>query len=75
MRVPAFIEDQLPRLGETAANPPCLGVFGRLIAAVRRELADQRATRQLAAMDDRMLADIGMCRSDIMHSVRIRNHA
>ena len=69
MRVPVFIDVQIPR-GESPAWPRQVGLFGRLIAAIRRDLQAQQATRELAAMDDRMLADIGLTRADIPRVAR-----
>jgi uncharacterized protein YjiS (DUF1127 family) len=42
----------------------------RLIAAVADELRARRDMRQLAAMDDHRLKDIGLRRSEIEHCVR-----
>lgn len=44
---------------------PAAGLFGR----VRSFLARSRAERQLAQLDDRMLADIGLKRSEISKMV------
>lgn len=44
---------------------PAAGLFGR----VRNFLARSRAERQLAQLDDRMLADIGLKRSEISRMV------
>ena len=44
---------------------PAAGIFGR----VRNFLARSRAERQLAQLDDRMLADIGLKRSEITRMV------
>ena len=64
MRVPAFISTQI-RQADPVPWPWQQGLFGRLIEAVRREVAAQQSARQLAALDDRMLKDIGITRSDI----------
>jgi uncharacterized protein YjiS (DUF1127 family) len=42
----------------------------RLIGAIAHELRIRRDMRQLAAMDDYMLKDIGLHRSEIEHCVR-----
>jgi uncharacterized protein YjiS (DUF1127 family) len=47
-----------------------LDVGRRLIAAIADELRISRDVRQLAAMDDHRLKDIGMRRSEIEHCVR-----
>ena len=44
---------------------PAAGLFGR----VRSFLARSRVERQLAQLDDRMLADIGLKRSEISRMV------
>jgi uncharacterized protein YjiS (DUF1127 family) len=41
-----------------------------LIAAIANELRTRRDMRQLAAMDDHMLKDIGLCRCEIESCVR-----
>jgi uncharacterized protein YjiS (DUF1127 family) len=41
-----------------------------LIAAITHELRIRRDMRQLAAMDDHMLKDIGLCRCEIEDRVR-----
>jgi uncharacterized protein YjiS (DUF1127 family) len=52
----------------------CLAAAARglawLIAAIAHELRIRRDLRQLAAMDDHMLKDIGLSRGDIEHCVR-----
>ena len=42
----------------------------RLISALSRELEVRRAAWELSALDDRMLRDIGISRSDIQRMVR-----
>jgi uncharacterized protein YjiS (DUF1127 family) len=44
--------------------------LARLIAAIGHELRMRRDMRQLAAMDDHMLKDIGLCRCEIEYCVR-----
>jgi uncharacterized protein YjiS (DUF1127 family) len=44
--------------------------LGWLIAAITDELRIRRDMRQLAAMDDHMLKDIGLCRCEIESCVR-----
>jgi uncharacterized protein YjiS (DUF1127 family) len=69
MRIPAFIDAQFPQSAGLDA-PPQTGLFGRLIAAVRRDLAYRQAAFELAQMDDRMLADIGVSRGELPWAVR-----
>ncbi|MCC8968297.1 DUF1127 domain-containing protein [Bradyrhizobium sp. Pear76] len=40
------------------------------MASIRRRREDRRAWRQLAAMSERELQDIGVCRADIVHHRR-----
>jgi len=40
------------------------------VAAIRKSLRQRSSTRQLASLDDRMLADIGLQRSEIPGAVR-----
>ncbi|QOZ32037.1 DUF1127 domain-containing protein [Bradyrhizobium sp. CCBAU 53421] len=40
------------------------------LASIRRWREDRRAWRQLAAMHERELQDIGLCRADICHRDR-----
>jgi uncharacterized protein YjiS (DUF1127 family) len=42
----------------------------RLIAAIGQELRIRRDMRELAAMDDHMLKDLGLCRCEIESRVR-----
>jgi uncharacterized protein YjiS (DUF1127 family) len=58
----AFITDP-PRI-------PLLDVRRRIIAAIASELRIRRDMRQLAAMADHRLEDIGMRRHEIEHCVR-----
>lgn len=46
-------------------NQPSIGLMGRL----RTFLARSRAEQQLAQLDDRLLADIGLKRSEISRMV------
>jgi len=64
MRVPAFVDAQLQH-GAVPVRSNQMRLFGRVIEAVRRAIAEQNAMRELAAMDDRMLRDIGITRCDI----------
>ena len=75
MRVPVFIDRSFPPIAETAVETPFTGVFGRLIGSVRRAVAEQRLARELAELDDRTLADIGITRSALSHGVRTRDYA
>jgi uncharacterized protein YjiS (DUF1127 family) len=45
------------------------GFLTRIAGGVRRYVTLSRATRQLEQLDDRLLADIGMKRSDINRMV------
>jgi len=64
MRVPvSVIETHL--VGDAPAGNHALGLFGRLIERFRLDAVEEDAARKLAAMDDRMLADIGLRRSDL----------
>ena len=45
-------------------------VASRMVARVARELRIRRDRRRLAEMDDAMLCDIGLARSEIEHAVR-----
>jgi uncharacterized protein YjiS (DUF1127 family) len=44
--------------------------FAWVIAAIANELRVRRDMRQLTAMDDHMLKDIGLCRCEIDYRVR-----
>ena len=55
----------------SAANAEFLfQVASRMVARVARELRIRRDMRRLAEMDDAMLCDIGLARSEIEHVVR-----
>jgi uncharacterized protein YjiS (DUF1127 family) len=60
--------------GAPVARPPLAGVVtwtvGRIAAAIANELRIRRDMRQLMAMDDHMLKDIGLTRADIGAAVR-----
>ena len=47
-----------------------LALLRRLISALSGELETRRAARELSELDDRMLRDIGISRSDIHRIVR-----
>jgi hypothetical protein len=47
-------------------------LFTKTVAFVQRELAVRAAVRELRHMDDRSLADIGICRGEIKNAVRGR---
>lgn len=69
MRIPAFIHVPSRILDEPVGSWP-LGLAGRLIESVRDAIADRDGARQLAALDDRMLADIGLDRADVPRQSR-----
>ena len=68
------VRAQAPRPGQATILDACLAAAERglawLIAAIAHELRIRRDLRQLAAMDDHMLKDIGLSRGDIEHCVR-----
>ena len=47
-----------------------LSIVPTLVAMFRGWLVRQRVLNELYAMDDRALADIGLCRGDISHIVK-----
>jgi len=47
-------------------------LLARVKSALRAEVQARRAASELAALDDRMLRDIGIIRSDIERAVRRR---
>jgi uncharacterized protein YjiS (DUF1127 family) len=47
-----------------------LGLLSRMRLALKRELQFRRAAAHLEDMDDHMLGDLGIKRSDIAHVVR-----
>jgi uncharacterized protein YjiS (DUF1127 family) len=55
--------------GREAVRTNRAGVSAGLFGRVRAFLAKSRAERQLAQLDDRMLADIGIKRSEIHRMV------
>jgi uncharacterized protein YjiS (DUF1127 family) len=52
-----------------------LGLIKSLVARIDNELAIRTAVRALRRMDDRSLADIGICRAEINAAVRGRRVA
>jgi len=50
-------------------------IFRRLLAGVRKAIVDRRAMDELHRLDDRMLADLGLTRSEIEYRVRGRQPA
>jgi uncharacterized protein YjiS (DUF1127 family) len=52
------------------------GMATNLFSALRMRLERNRGVRQLGAMDDFMLKDIGLSRADIVHAAhgRIKRH-
>ena len=55
----------------SAAGARPLGSVARVAARIMLEYRARRAARQLMALDERMLRDIGLERSEIGHAVRI----
>ncbi|MET0429092.1 MAG: DUF1127 domain-containing protein [Microvirga sp.] len=52
-----------------------LSFLPRLARSIRTEIRSRRAVAELAALDDRMLRDIGISRCDIEHSASVgRRH-
>jgi uncharacterized protein YjiS (DUF1127 family) len=68
------IRSHAPRQRQATIIDACLAAAARglawSIAAIRQELRVRRDMRQLAAMDDHMLKDIGLSRCEIEHRVR-----
>ena len=68
------VRSQTPRQRPATIVDACLAVaargLSRLIAAIGDELRLRRDMRQLAAMDDHMLKDIGVRRCEIDYCVR-----
>ena len=63
-----------PRQREATVLDACMRAAARglawLAAAIANELRIRRDMRQLAAMDDQMLKDIGLRRSEVEYCVR-----
>ena len=59
---------QVPLLWATGIS----ALLTRVTAALRVEIQSRRAALELAGLDDRMLRDIGIGRSDIERAVRRR---
>jgi uncharacterized protein YjiS (DUF1127 family) len=68
------VRSHLPRQHQTTLLDEWLAAAARglawLVAAISHELRIRRDMRQLAAMDDNMLKDIGLHRGEIEYSVR-----
>jgi uncharacterized protein YjiS (DUF1127 family) len=68
------VRSHAPRQRQAAIFDACLAAAMRgimlLIAAIADELRLRRDMRQLAAMDDQMLKDIGLRRGEIEYCVR-----
>jgi uncharacterized protein YjiS (DUF1127 family) len=60
----------LPRRSRSALFGWLFASLSRLSMVLRAELQSRRAIAELAMMDDQMLRDIGICRSEIEHAVR-----
>lgn len=73
MHEASIIRSHAPRRQATILGA-CLAAAARgwawLIAAIRRELRIRRDMRQLAAVDDHMLKDIGLLRCEVEYHVR-----
>jgi uncharacterized protein YjiS (DUF1127 family) len=63
-----------PPFGHSIARNGLAGVVARIVARIATALADElrirRDMRQLRAMDDYMLEDIGLTRADVGSAVR-----
>ena len=74
MHEASTIRPHAPRQRQAAILGACLAAGARglawLVAAIGRELRIRRDMRQLAAMDDHMLKDIGLLRYDVEYRVR-----
>lgn len=57
------------------ASVAALDLIKSLVARIENELAVRAAIRALRRMDDRSLADIGICRAEINAAVRGRRVA
>jgi uncharacterized protein YjiS (DUF1127 family) len=68
------VRSHAPRQRQATVFDACLAAAMRgimlLIAAIANELRIRRDMRQLAAMDDQMLKDIGLRRGEIEYCVR-----
>jgi uncharacterized protein YjiS (DUF1127 family) len=68
------VRSHLPRQHQTTLLDEWLAAAARglawLVVAISHELRVRRDMRQLAAMDDDMLKDIGLRRGEIEYSVR-----
>jgi uncharacterized protein YjiS (DUF1127 family) len=68
------VRSHAPRQRRATLFDACLAAVTRglawLIAGIANELRIRRDMRQLAAMDDHMLKDIGLRRSEIVYCVR-----
>jgi uncharacterized protein YjiS (DUF1127 family) len=69
-----YLRSHAPRQRQATIFDACLAAVMRgimlLIAAIANELRIRRDMRQLAAMDDQMLKDIGLRRGEIEYCVR-----
>ena len=62
--------DNTMKLSQSAITPTKPGsVFARVLSAIRKRHAQNVATRHLSTLDDRMLKDIGIARSEIWYHV------